>query len=157
MAMWMIIEVTKDPALLQSIREEVATAYMSDPETGSRTISVEKVITLPLLQSVFTEALRLRVNFNLMRNVKEPITLDGFTLQRGSLLQAPSVVAHYNEAAWGEAGHPATEFWAERHIKYVDEKDETGNFIRKRKFAMAARPSDYFPFGMFCTTLLFVW
>lgn len=47
--MWMIIEVIKDPALLEAIREEVATAYMTDPDTGSCTVSVEKVITLPLL------------------------------------------------------------------------------------------------------------
>lgn len=126
MAMWMIIEAIKDPALLQAIREEVATAYLTDPETGSRTISVEKVVTLPLLQSVFTETLRLRVNFNLMRNVNEPITLDGFTLRKGSLLQAPSVIAHYDEATWASTGHPATEFCAERHVKYQDERDEAG-------------------------------
>jgi cytochrome P450 len=148
--MWMIIEVTKDPALLQAIRQEVATAYLTDPETGSRTISVEKVVTLPLPlpQSVFTETLRLRVNFNLTRNVKEPITLDGFTMQKGSLLQAPSVVAHYDEATWASTGHSATEFWAERHVKYQDERDEAGNVARTRKSALAARPSDYFTFGM---------
>jgi hypothetical protein len=72
MATWMVIEVVKDPALLQAIRDEVATAYLTDPETGSRTISVEKVVTLAVLQSVFMETLRLRVNFNLMRNVNEP-------------------------------------------------------------------------------------
>lgn len=96
---------------------------------------------------MFTEALRLRVNFNLMRNVKEPVTIDGFTLQEGSLLQAPSVVAHYDEAAWASTGHPATEFWAERHINYQDTTDEAGNVTRTRKFAIAARPSEYFPFG----------
>jgi len=145
--MWTIIEVIKDPALLDAIREEVATTYVTDPETGSHTISVEKVASLPLLQSVFTEVLRLRVNFHLVRNVNQPITMDGVKLKKGALLMAPSKLAHYDEATWASSGHPATEFWAERHIKYETDKDETGNTVRRRKFALAARPDQYFPFG----------
>ena len=147
--MWVILEIAQDPSLLQAVREEVATAYVTDPETGSRTVDVEKVVTLPLLQSILTETLRLRMNFNLMRNVNEHITMDGFTLRKGSMLQAPMLVAHHDEAAWGSVGHPASEFWAERHIKYKEERDEAGNVTQKRVFAMAGRPSSYFPFGMF--------
>jgi hypothetical protein len=58
------------------------------------------------------------------------------------------VIAHYDEATWASTGHPATEFWAERHVKYQDERDEAGNVTRTRKFVMAKRPSDFFPFGI---------
>jgi len=64
------------------------------------------------------------------------------------MLQAPMMAAHYDEAIWGVAGHPASQFWPERHLKYIDERDDSGNVGRKCVFAMAGRPSSYFPFGM---------
>jgi cytochrome P450 len=146
--MWMILELARDPELLRAIREEVATTETSDPRTGGRTLDIQKLATLPLLQSVFNETLRLRMNFNIIRQVKDPFVVDGHTLKKGAMLQAPMMVAHYNEDVWGSQGHPASEFWAERHIKYVKEIDESGNVTQKRTFAMAGRPSSYFPFGM---------
>lgn len=145
----MILELAKDPALLEAVREEVATTYVTDPKTGERTFDIQRLATLPLLQSVFTETLRLRMNFNIIRQVKEPFAVDGYTLKKGAMLQAPMMVAHYDEAVWGTAGRPASEFWSERHIKYVEETDDPGNVSHKRTFAMAGRPSSYFPFGMF--------
>jgi cytochrome P450 len=146
--MWMIMEVVKDANILKSVREEVETAYIIDAETGQRKFDLQKLATLPLLQSIFTETLRLRMNFNIIRQVKEPFAVDGYTLKKGSMLQAPMQVAHYEEAVWGSEGHPASEFWAERHIKYVEEIDGFGKRTVRRTFAMAGRPSSYFPFGM---------
>ncbi|KAJ5113446.1 hypothetical protein N7456_001980, partial [Penicillium angulare] len=145
--MWMILEIAKDPALLSAVREEVATTLTTDAETGSRTFDIPKLAVLPLLQSVFTETLRLRMNFNIIRQVKEPFSVDGYTLKKGAMLQAPMMVAHYDESVWGTDEHPASAFWAERHIKYVQEVDNYGNITNKRTFAMAGRPSSYFPFG----------
>ncbi|KAH8820156.1 putative cytochrome P450 [Xylogone sp. PMI_703] len=144
---WMIIEVVKDPSLFQAIREEVSTAYTTDASTNVRTLDFQKLTTLPLLQSVYTEVLRLHVSFNIMRNTKELVTMDGFTFKTGSTLQAPMAIAHYDETVWGVAGYPASVFWAERHIKYTEEKDDNGGVHRKRVFAMAGRPSSFFPFG----------
>ncbi|KAL1860704.1 hypothetical protein Daus18300_009047 [Diaporthe australafricana] len=144
---WMLMEIIKDPSLLQALREEVETAMVTDPDTGKRTLDGQKIVTLPLLQSIFTETLRLRISFNIMRDVKQPVTIDGHTIAQGSLLQAPMQVAHCNEAVWGVAGHPAAEFWAERHIKYVDDTSASGQSSRKRMYATAGTPTAYFPFG----------
>lgn len=133
------MEIIKDPSLLQAVRDEVATVTTTDPETGSPSIDSQKLVALPLLQSIFTETLRLRINFNIMRDVKQPTRLDGHTIPRGSLLQAPMQVAHYNEAVWGAAKHPASDFWAERHVR-------TGDGGR-RVYSMAGGPASYFPFG----------
>lgn len=146
--MWMIVEIIKDPSLLQAIREEVASTVITDSGTGARSFDGQKLVTLPLLQSVFTETLRLRMNFNIIRHAKEPVTMDGFTLPKGAMLQAPMMAAHYDPAIWTAADHPASEFWAERHVKYTEERDEAGNVSQKRTFATAGRPSSYFPFGM---------
>lgn len=133
------MEIIKDPSLLQAVRDEVAMVTSTDPETGSPSIDSRKLAALPLLQSIFTETLRLRINFNIIRDVKQPITLDGHTIPRGSLLQAPMQVAHYNEAVWGATGHPAAHFWAERHVR-------TGDGSR-RVYSMAGSSTSYFPFG----------
>lgn len=133
------MEIIKDPSLLQAVRDEVATVTSIDPEMGTPSIDSQKLVALPLLQSIFTETLRLRINFNIMRDVKQPITLDGHTIPKGSLLQAPMRVAHYKEAVWGTDGHPATDFWAERHVR-------TGDGGR-RMYSMAGSPASYFPFG----------
>ncbi len=146
--MWMILELARDSELLKAVREEVSTAVIIDQQTGQRDIDPQKFAALPLLQSVFTETLRLRMNFNIMRQVKEPMTVDGCNLKKGATLQAPMMIAHYDQAVWGSTGHPASEFWAERHLKYIKETDPAGNVSHKRVFAMAGRPSSYFPFGM---------
>jgi cytochrome P450 len=145
--MWMVLELARDPALLKAVQEEVATTETTDPNTKERTFDIQKLATLPLLQAVFTETLRLRMNFNIIRQVKEPFDVDGYTLKKGAMLQAPMMVAHYDEAVWASEGHPASEFWAERHIKYVDETNDSGSIMKKRIFAIAGRPSSYFPFG----------
>ncbi|KAK6063442.1 Cholesterol 7-alpha-monooxygenase 4 [Seiridium cupressi] len=146
--MWVIMEVLADPELLQAVREEInALAFVTDPDTSERVIDAQKIATLPLLQSVFNEVLRMHMNFNIMRNLTDSVTMDGYTLRKGATIQAPMLVAHYDEAVWAKEGRPASQFWADRHIKYKDQTDEFGKVSRERTFAMAGRPSSYFPFG----------
>lgn len=135
------MEIIKDPALLQAVRDEVASVIKHDPDEDKPIVDYQKLVALPLLQSIFTETLRLRINFNIMRDVKQPITLDGHSIPQGVMLQAPMQVAHYNEKVWNVAGdHPADKFWAERHIKYTKQG-------AKRVYSLAGSPSSYFPFG----------
>ncbi|KAK7978072.1 25-hydroxycholesterol 7-alpha-hydroxylase [Apiospora saccharicola] len=138
--MWMLMEIIRDPSLLQAVREEVATATTTDPETGNSSFDHQKLVALPLLQSIWTETLRLRINFNIVRDVKQPVVLDNgnTAVPKDALLQVPMMVAHYDESVWGAADHPASEFWAERHIRYVE---------GERKYVMAGHPAAYFPYG----------
>lgn len=145
--MWTIIKIVQDPSLLQAIRREVTTACVTDEETGSSTLDLDKLVALPLLQSVFTEVLRLHMNFNIIRYVHEPVSMDGFVLPKGCMLQAPMLMPHHDEEIWGQVGHAASEFWAERHIKHIDEADEAGGVTQRHIFSMAGRPSSYYPFG----------
>lgn len=145
----MMFEVAKDPSLLQALRKELDTAYVTDPITGSRTLNLQKFAALPLLTSVYTETLPLSMSFNVVRNVSQTFTLDGYNIPKGALAQAPTLVAHYDENVWGFEGHPASEFWAERHIKYTEEKVGSGNISRKRVFDMGGRSGSYFPYNIF--------
>ncbi|KAK1991888.1 cytochrome P450 [Colletotrichum falcatum] len=146
-ATWAIMEVVKDPSLFKAVREEVQEALVTDPGTGKPTLDVAKLVTLPLLQSVFVETLRMHVSINITREVLEPMELDGYFLKKGSLVQAPTQIGHLSEDVWGAEGHPASEFWAERHVRYVEKVDEAGNTKKVKEFSMAGRPSDFFPFG----------
>ncbi|KAI1073514.1 cytochrome P450 [Whalleya microplaca] len=146
-ATWMLMEIIKDESLFQAVREEIATSLLTHSEFDVCKLDMNKLVALPLLRSVFIETLRLRMNLNIIRTLEDTLYLDGIELAKGSMIQAPVMAAHYDENVWGRPGHPATQFWAERHINYVEERDETGRLCRKRKFDMAGRPSSFFPFG----------
>lgn len=146
---WMIMEIARDEELLLALREEVKSAYDVDPVTGRRTLNLKKFGALPLLSSVYHESLRMSMSFNVVRDVAEEFELDNYKIKKGSWVQVPTLVAHYDEDAWGVPNHPASEFWAERNIKYVEEKDDLGNVSRKRVFDMSGRSGSYFPYGTF--------
>ncbi|KAH6652390.1 putative cytochrome P450 [Truncatella angustata] len=145
--MWMIIYMLKDNGILQLIRKDLATVFTTDPKTGERRMNVDKLVKLPLMQSIFTEVLRLHMNFNLLRHVNESMNIDGNTVAKGSLLSVPMVMAHYDEDDWKNEEHPVTEFWAERHITWVERTNAQGEVVTERAFTVASRPSSYFPFG----------
>ncbi|KAF3767173.1 cytochrome P450 [Cryphonectria parasitica EP155] len=138
MSTWAMMEVIADPQLYRAVREECLAASSVDPVTGKRTFDAQKLLAMPVLQSVYIETLRLHVSINVTREVTQPITLDGYRLTAGSLIQAPSQIGQYNEAVWGSPGHPASEFWAGRNLKH-----DAG----KAEFTMAGRTSSFFPFG----------
>ncbi|KAL3471727.1 cytochrome P450 [Aspergillus californicus] len=138
MSTWAMMELIADPELYGAVREECMAASTEDPVTGGRVFNPQKLLSMPLLQSVYIETLRLHVSINVTREVTQPITLDGHHLTPGSLIQAPSQIGQYNEAVWGSAGHPASEFWVGRNLKHENGKAE---------FTMAGRTSSFFPFG----------
>ncbi|KAM7216356.1 putative cytochrome P450 E-class, group IV [Rhypophila decipiens] len=147
-AVWMMMHVVHDPALLAQIREEVESVFVIDPATGGKTLDIQKMLALPLLQSVYTESLRMHMSINVTRQVLQPVMIEGYLLEKGAIIQGPAEIVHYEEDTWGEEGHPASEFWAERHIKYIEEVDEkTGEKKTVKQFTMSGRAADLFPYG----------
>lgn len=43
--------------------------------------------------------------------------------------------------------HPASEFWAERHVKRTEKSDESGGVVVESRFSLASRSNALFPFG----------
>ncbi|GAB1311915.1 hypothetical protein MFIFM68171_02125 [Madurella fahalii] len=141
---WCVMEIFKDPKLFKAVREELETTYETCPISGQRTINAQTLTSLPLLQSIYIEGLRLHVSMNVTREITGPIELSGgITPEKGTILQAATEITHYDESIWGRDKHPASEFWAERHVKYVDD----GHGKRVRQFVMAGGPNDFFPYG----------
>ncbi|KAM7202949.1 cytochrome p450 family protein [Naviculisporaceae sp. PSN 640] len=148
---WGLMELAKDPELRQAIRDEVQSAYTANSDTGARIFDPIKLTGLPLFQSFYTEMMRMHVSMNVTREVVAPgVKIGGYEIEVGSLLQAPTELGHYDEAVWGSKEHPASEFWAERHLKYVDSDavdPKTGERKKTARFEVRGRPSDYFPYG----------
>jgi hypothetical protein len=161
-----MMEIIQDPSLAQALRDEIAEGglYLAG-EAAPGQLDPRRVGSLPLLQSVYIETMRLHVSFSVTRQVRRgPVELvPGFSgLETGAIVQACSHVAHLDEAVWGADGHPATEFWAYRHVRFADDDDDAkaakqdGVRTRRRRmvFAMKARPSAFFPFGALLSVFL---
>lgn len=148
--MWAMIHVLRDEPLLAALREEALSAVTTDEVTGQRVLDTRKLVNLPLMQSVYVEAMRLHTSFNPMRKAAKPLNIQGYNIEKGALVQTCSRIAHLEEEVWATGGHPASEFWGWRHVKTVEEVDErTGETVPRQRFTMAGRPSSFFPYGVF--------
>ncbi|OHW97251.1 cytochrome p450 family protein [Colletotrichum incanum] len=145
---WALMEVLQDPELFEAVRGEALQTMIRDPTTGERCFDTAKLVAMPLMQSIYTECMRLHVSIAITREVTETTKLQGYRLQKGSMIQAPTNLMHLDEQIWGQGGHPASEFWAERHVKQVKKVDQdTGSVTTERQFVMGAKPSEFFPYG----------
>lgn len=142
------MEIIQDPALMAAVREESAQAWVRDSESGELHLDSQKLVALPLLQSMYTDVMRLRISYIVSRKVVRPVIVDGFKLPAGSLLQGCTELAHRDEAVWGTDAHPASEFWAYRHVKEVDAVVDGGKTTKTYQFSMRGRPSSFFPYSM---------
>ncbi|OTA55082.1 cytochrome P450 [Hypoxylon sp. EC38] len=147
-ATWILMELIQDPPLFRRVRQEVEQAFTIDKQTGQHQLeNAEKLLSMPLIQSVYTEALRMHISFNATREVLEDIYIGGYRIPKGSLVQSPTQIAHYNETVWGVDGHPASEFWAERHLSYVEKTNGENETVKVPQFSINARPTSFFPYG----------
>ncbi|KAH8883484.1 cytochrome P450 [Thozetella sp. PMI_491] len=142
---WVMIELIRDPKLFRAVKEEVEQVLTGGP--NPEVLSAQKLASLPLLQSVFTETLRLHVGVLITRKCTEPVTIAGYSLPKGSIVQTPTAIAHLDETVWGTPEHPASQFWGARHLKEVVTKDETGQATKSLEYSMAGRAGSFFPYG----------
>lgn len=89
------MELIKDPSLWRAVKEEVLAAQYSD-HTGLK-LDAEKLVSQPLLQSVYAEILRLYSRFLIARTATEPVTVCGYTLPKGSTVMTPVEASHLRE------------------------------------------------------------
>ncbi|TWU75373.1 hypothetical protein ED733_000720 [Metarhizium rileyi] len=146
-ALWAFMEVVKAPSLFQALKDEVADAFVADVKTGTKSLNIRSLVSLPLLQSVYTEALRMHVSVIITREVHQPTVISRYRISNGSVIQAPSSVSHYDEKVWGTDEHGASEFWGQRHLKYSESKDASGGIHQQPTFSMAGRSRSYYPYG----------
>ncbi|KAK5110468.1 hypothetical protein LTR62_005819 [Meristemomyces frigidus] len=141
---WMLMEILKpdaEPTLLPRVMEELCQAEKPD---GS--IDIPTLVSQPLLQSIWTETLRLYMDVLVTRNLSEDISLpldeDGkhhVLLRKGGNVFTPSYLGHHDPDSWsGKASHNT--FCAERF--YTLDPD-----TKKGVFSMTGFNGKFFPFG----------
>jgi len=92
----MFIEIIRDPDLFQAVKEEISRAVI-EGHTCSEFFDYPRLASLPLIQSIYIEVLRLHVKILVTRTSTEPVKIAGYELPKGSILQAPTAVPHLNE------------------------------------------------------------
>jgi cytochrome P450 len=130
MTSWVLIEILSRPGLIDRIRAEISRAITIDQKTGLTVVNIPVLIHLPLLCSVYSECLRLRNSVQVVRQLRNDVRIDGYTLKAGNLIIAPSYLAHQDSSAWsnGTGGYPAHEFWPERFL-HRSKTVESGNYF----------------------------
>jgi cytochrome P450 len=131
----MLIHILRDSHLCHRVQEEIMTADIVGESDGKTHIDMDKLVSLPLLQSVYLECLRLYMSVPIPRCLRNSVEVDGYKLSAGNYVLIPSHLAHTNEQVWSAQGHPANTFWAERFVHR--NMDETARHA----------PGDFFPYG----------
>ena len=143
---WMLMLILNpkgDPTLLGRVIADLKKAERSD---GS--VDIPTLISSGLLQSIWTETLRLFTDVLVTRNVTEPTTLpldeDGKTLikmESGDNVIAPSWISQHDPRTWTGGEVPPDVFYAERFL--VADPENLGQQI----FSMTGTTGKFFPFG----------
>jgi cytochrome P450 len=167
-AIWTIIEVFKDQNLLSRVRAELRTVEFS-AITSSQ--DLEKLLSLSLLQSVYAEVLRLRVEVqSVFYSEREDIEINEWRFPKKSLLLVSAGPAHRDPNVWNtrEGEHPVNTFWADRFLVYPNDprsgpkrktpeelarfqQDQTNSTITDRgkpRYVTGGMGNSYMPYGV---------
>jgi cytochrome P450 len=98
----------------------------------------------PLLQAVFAETLRLRVDGFLIRCPShEDLNINGYTIPRNHVLLTNSTPGHMDPAVWSAGenpDHPPHEFWTGRFLRHERTKGTL-------EFQLDGKEGSWMPFG----------
>ena len=122
--------------LLPRVTSELLTAQNPDG-----TLDVTKLTSLPLVQSIYAETLRLYVAGNITRTIDSDLNLNGWQLRKGAVVMGPTWLAHRDPESWKNfhPDHPPADvFYAERFLR------RDGESIT---FSSAGLGGKYFPYG----------
>ncbi len=138
---WMMLHIldpNADKTLLPRVLAELETARSDDG------INVPVLVSLPLIQSIFQETLRLYTDVLVTRDVHADLALpvdEGkrqVQFRKGDLVLVPTWLGHRDEGRWNNPPHDV--FYAERFLK---RNPDTG----KDTFTMGGAAGKLFPFG----------
>ena len=118
MAIWNVIEVFRDKRLLSRVRAELTAAEFRGITSSQ---DVDKLMSLPLLQSIYAELLRLRIEVQTVFSAgQEDIRINEWRFPKKSLVVVPAGAAHKDPDFWNTRNgeHPVECFWADRFLAY---------------------------------------
>ncbi|KAF7951339.1 hypothetical protein EAE96_006655 [Botrytis aclada] len=117
-AVWAIIEIFKDPALLSRVRKELQEASF-DPESLASPEFIHKPIQIPLLQSIYAEVIRLHVEVqHVLYSHHSPVYVNQWIFPKKTPILVPCGPAHHDVNVWNTRNgeFPLDTFWADRFL-----------------------------------------
>lgn len=131
---WMLMHIlspTNPPELRSWVMDEIRSAQRDD---GS--IDVPKLATLPLLNSMFHEVLRVYIDLLIVRQVDADATIGSHIVHKNEMIMAPSWLSHRNPEHFSKPD-------AFDSARFLVEDPKTG----KMKFSTSGLNGKFFPFG----------
>ncbi|KAL8755569.1 MAG: hypothetical protein Q9184_004760 [Pyrenodesmia sp. 2 TL-2023] len=121
---WMIYEALQRPQLLSQALEEVITSQSWTDLRSSPRIDIEALCSMPVLQSMYAETLRLYTSLFALRSAAHgDLDIANFTIPRDELIAVDSRVCAMDSDTWNTGSkekdgtyHPLDQFWAERFL-----------------------------------------
>ncbi|KAL1987108.1 hypothetical protein VTN96DRAFT_4714 [Rasamsonia emersonii] len=151
---WMLLEIVQRPELLARVRAEIAPYITHDAADASKISSVDiaGLCSIPLLQSIYAEVLRLQVGIVLPWMAADELRIEGWSVQEGETVMASTWHAGRDPLVWNTGSvddpHPVDEFWAERFLVKNDgvhmgpvrkaEEEATPSCPHKQPFSSSA-------------------
>ncbi|KAJ0100672.1 hypothetical protein J7T55_010617, partial [Diaporthe amygdali] len=161
--LWMLLYILLDKDLASRVEAEVRCAF-SDPSG----LDVEKLVALPLLNSVYRETLRLRIAGAVGRRRPDgDMILGGCKIKRNTPVMFSNWLGGADDKFWNGSAvlgpygtRPVNEFWAERFLVRPNAgldgrasrspepgRRHTANYQDQGKPAKATLEGYWFPFG----------
>ncbi|KAF7935863.1 uncharacterized protein EAE98_002083 [Botrytis deweyae] len=122
-AIWAVIEIFKDPALLSRVRKELHDASF-DSESLASPQFIHKLIRIPLLQSIYAEVIRLHVEVqHVLYSHHSPVHINQWIFPKKTPILVPCGPAHHDAKVWNTRNgeFPLNTFWADRFLLYPEE------------------------------------
>lgn len=142
---WMLFHLLDPRGPKDIVPRVLAEINKAQKEDG--TLDIATLMTQPLLQSIWTEILRLYTDVLVTRNLSEDLVLpldeDGkrlVQLRKGDNLFAPSFLGHHDPNAWSTGEKPFDQFDAKR---FLATNLKTG----EQTFSTSRTAGKFFPFG----------
>ncbi len=127
-AFWTLFHILSDPELLEEVREQVMPLLTAEDVNGTlaRTICINKIRDVPILNSILHESLRHHACGTNARIVLEDTMLDNrYLLKKNSFIFMPNHSYHFNDAVWGPT---VKDFDAGRFLKGNNSTHHAGAF-----------------------------
>ena len=121
--MWEIFEVFKNPALLSRVRTELEAVSDTNMATSDAS-DLKRLMSVPLLESIYAEVLRLRIYAYCARYTGEQdLQLNQWRFPKKSILLVSTHLPHMDETYWNtrDGAYPVDAFWADRFLVYADD------------------------------------
>ncbi|PMD32989.1 cytochrome P450 [Hyaloscypha variabilis F] len=120
-----LLDTLARPSLLASVRSEIQACYSPSTSTSTSNLDMPTLLANPLLQSIYSEELRLRGATSLSRAPTHDLKIGDYIFPKDKVILVSGWHEQRDRSIWNEGPvngtfHSVEEFWAERFIVHPE-------------------------------------